>query len=729
MIARLQSALDRLPADWRDTAFWFIALASLVPALRADLLYPHAWFVALDSSYSMPAIDNPFGPRGISAVLLGLAAAALAWVSRRNSRWLAVLPWVSVALADSRVGAMLEGLNSVYVGSAFVVFLYFALFGEAVSLAFLAFVGLLALWQLFDGLLAWPQILVFVTAALVLRFAVEAVRQNWPLAKELGRSNVLSLAGRTLSLWWPMLILIAIGLWASNRITGATEQFMYERGYVDRYCVPEGLGPDHAFACPEPRERLTAGELTRLPSPDLAPEMAKTYLPRCILNRVRYESATPEPPDPVFLCPPGEPENGWRLEPLGYFANLDKTVERRYDVAEWDMRRKLNTIDVAALRSADRADEEAKRLFSVVPDSTGMTTETCYFPDIGCAAANIVINGVNSAYGRGRARAEEEFVEQAKERAGTAAKAVTAATDDVRDALTGHLNSAETRTRRFIDRVHTAGNLIRQLLLLWLIVVAIKSVLYVFSRVIFDKSTDIDIDLLERDGVPAEGRVTHKQEINIPGDYPYDLYYKANYQPLGPAPRFSIPQWRASALSRLRFGAWNMSRVAMPLDDERGVTFNSIEAEYLVDWELAEGEEVVFNYGNFVAMNENIQLRTVISLRVATLLLGRIVFHTARCRGGPGRLVLRTRGKPATAEQVRQSIPAARLIAWNRYARFSVDSHLTRADIFLNGFNLRRGPAEAGEGPQGILIVEADARDGGLLFGTLRFARNFLMPV
>jgi uncharacterized protein (AIM24 family) len=167
----------------------------------------------------------------------------------------------------------------------------------------------------------------------------------------------------------------------------------------------------------------------------------------------------------------------------------------------------------------------------------------------------------------------------------------------------------------------------------------------------------------------------------------------------------------------------------MPCDDERGVTFNSVQADHLVDWEMVEGEEVIFSYGNFVAMNENVELRTVVSLRVASLLMGRLVFHAARCTGGPGRLVLRTRGRPATAKQVRQSIPVTRLVAWNRYAQFSVDSHLTRTDVFLNGFNLRRSDTRNDTEPQGILIVEADARDGGVLFGTLRFAKHFLLPV
>jgi hypothetical protein len=109
--------------------------------------------------------------------------------------------------------------------------------------------------------------------------------------------------------------------------------------------------------------------------------------------------------------------------------------------------------------------------------------------------------------------------------------------------------------------------------------------------------------------------------------------------------------------------------------------------------------------------------------------MGRYVFHTAKCVGGPGRLILRTRGKPATAEQAQQSIPISRLVAWNRYARFSVDSHLTRKDIFLNGFNLRRSHTETDDERKGNLIVEADAREGGMLVGTLRFARHFVLPI
>ena len=84
---------------------------------------------------------------------------------------------------------------------------------------------------------------------------------------------------------------------------------------------------------------------------------------------------------------------------------------------------------------------------------------------------------------------------------------------------------------------------------------------------------------------------------------------------------------------------------------------------------------------------------------------------------------------PATAEQVRQSIPSSRLSAWNRYARFSVDSHLTRAGIFLNGFNLRRSEVDDVGRPQGIIVVEADMQSSSIMVGSLRFAKYFLLPI
>jgi hypothetical protein len=677
MLARLK----RWPDQRWDNGYWFLALLSLLPALRADLLFPHTWLPGLDKYFLLPPVDNPFS---LLAFVLALVTAGLALITSQRLRLLTIIPFILIALTDFFTGVVLAGLSTAYVVSALIVFFYFIIAGRTLSLPFGTFLVLLLVLQPFDPLLAWPQILVFVAASLALSLVAEAIRQNLPLAKQLGRSNFQELFVRTCSLWWPMLILIGIGIWLGNEITSRTEQLLYDRGYVTAYC---NYGKDV----------------------NVTSDMREPF--RCRNTGV-------------------EEWNNFSQDQLPFFENLDLTVASQFEGGERMLKRELGKIKKSAVNSPDKAEKEAKRVFEVlVPKTTGMKPSKCYFPDVACAAANVVINGLNKAYDNARSDTKEKFGKEMRSYAVKGKEKVGKFTGVADKEMTGYLNAFETRTRQSIDRVHTAANLLQWLLWLWLLVMTIKSFLYVYARVIFDKSTDIEVDLLEGNSVSSEGKVSHLQEVNIPGDYPYDLYYKSNYQPLGPAPRFSIPQWHKSILSRLRHGAWNMSWVDMPVEDDRGVTFSSIEGEHIIDWEMKEGEEVVFNYHNFIAMNENVELRTVISLRVATLLLGRMIFHTVRCTKGPGRLLLRTRGKPATAEQVRHSIPSARLIAWNRYARFSVDSHLTPVDIFLNGFNLRRSEAEDEHGPQGILIVEADARDGGIFVGTLRFAKNFLLPV
>lgn len=701
--------------------YWFFALLGTLPALRANGLLPHDLFDRFADQSLHALLENPIG-------LFALLPMVATWLLARRlggGRYLlAVWPYLLLMLATSPAGQNMPLIASLYAICALTTLVLFVFSSQVMSAGFGAYVVFLLLWRLQDTVLTPGAVLLFVLSVLVTRLAIEAVRQNLPLARDLGRSNVNNLVARTLTLWWPMLILLAIGIWLSKELNQRSENTLYELGLVIPWCSIDGAEEETIIVCPPGHSSLLAEQFSRLPPHEMA-----TYDSCLYADPLPFAQAS-DWHAPSFRCPVTDDEQtSWPVSRLPLFDNIDRTVARVYAIQRTELRRQLASVDASVEGSRAMGEQEARRLFSVVPRTTGMSRRHCDFPYIACEAGNLVITELNKAYKKGRARTEARFVDDMGDRAEEAGVTVQDWTKTAGDSLDAILNSYEANTRGAIARVHSAINVLRQILLLWLVVMTIKSLLYVLARVIFDKSTTIDVDLLERDGVPVEGKVRQVGEVDIPADYPHDIYYKANYQPLGPAPRFSIPQWRASLLSRLRHGAWNMSLVTMPLEPGSRLTFNSIEAEHLVDWEMCEGEEIVFSYRNFVAMNAHVQLRTVISLRIASLLMGRIVFHTARCQGGSGRLILRTRGKPATAQQVQQSIPAARLVAWNRYARFSVDSHLTRTDVFLNGFNLRRSAAEEDDKPQGILIVEADARDGGMLVGTLRFAKNFLMPV
>lgn len=732
MFATLIKRLQQQSAGYLHDLYWFIALLSVLPAIRANLLF--AFLQPVTSTVVEPAdetasnliaaLQSPFGHWVFALAAVGLL---LALASKQYWRLLAPLCYLllgisGISVADALLGNRFPLLNSLYLASAFLLFCYFVIAGSVRTISFAAFVAMLVVLLQLDELLDWPPVIVFVVSACVASLVVETIRQNWPLARQLGRSNLLGLTARTLKLWWPMLILIYAGVQLSDAITDGVEQSIYASGAVNPYCYVDAVGEDAVLACPD--------ATLLLPQAKIYSEMVDELNARCTYWPGFHPEVSSTPRPALFDCPTAEPmPEAWPLTQLSFFDSADRSVERDYDLHEWRLARRIRSLRRQAFSSAARAEQQARELYKVVPEDTGMKTSSCGLLKVSCHAANIVINELNDAYGVKREEMEGEFVEYVRTNADSSAAGFQGFASQMQERIQSRLDAFERETRTGIKKVRTAVIAISQILLLWLIVVGIKSFLFVFARVIFDQSTDIEVDLLEHDGQTKQGRVRQLQEVDIPADYPHTLYYKANYQPLGPAPRFSIPQWYASILSRLRFGAWNMSQVRMPLADQNRVTFNSIEGEHLVDWTLEEGEEVVFSYRHFVAMNENIELRTVISLRVATLLLGRIVFHTARCKKGQGRLILRTRGKPATAEQVRQSIPVARLVAWNRYAKFSVDSHLTTADIFLNGFNLRRTMGEDDNQPQGILIVEADARDGGILVGTLRFAKTFLLPV
>lgn len=752
-----------------EIVFWLLALFALVPAIRAELLSPSHWLQGIGLDYTIAWIEQLFSlitkewslkelPDIVRVLIVGalvlLPVFALFVIAVARRRYLLLiallpyftimLPYLAMVLIDNKSSAWwFTWANSVYVVSAFVVFLYFIIDGKVRSLYFFLFVVFLSVLKLVDSLLVWHHIIEFVAASLVLSLIYETARQNWPLLKQLGRHGALVLLRRTFSLWSPTLLLIAAGLWISQQITSGTEQMFYEKDVVTPYCLfhearptPQPVGELESLRekqqtilyirCPQKGTVLTRDEITVInndPEPDWcalsseAEQRRKRFTPRLI----------------SFVCPADyhqvDGKHVYKLSRAPFFVSLDQTVVDRFRITQEKLNVAKNMFQDARFRDPVLVGREARRMFSFVPHDTGLIEQSCAFADVECCVANLVKSTLNDAYGDIRSRAERRFVANAVTRANEGNLKVNQAVNAAKKELDQSLKILQQQTRKTVNDIYQTSKVIQILLMAWLIIIAIKSFLYVFSRVIFDKSTDIHVDLLEQETDAKEGVVKHMQEITIPGNYPYDLYYKCNYQPLGPAPRFSIPQWRSSLLSRIRFGAWNMNRVDMPLDNDRGVTFNAIEAEYLVDWHMEEGEEIIFSYGNFVAMNENVELRTVISLRVATMLMGRFIFHTARCKNGSGRLILRTRGKPATAEQVRQSIPSSRLIAWNRYARFSVDSHLTRSDIFLNGFNLRRSDVDDDGRPQGIIVVEADARSGGIMIGTLRFAKHFLLPV
>jgi uncharacterized protein (AIM24 family) len=140
----------------------------------------------------------------------------------------------------------------------------------------------------------------------------------------------------------------------------------------------------------------------------------------------------------------------------------------------------------------------------------------------------------------------------------------------------------------------------------------------------------------------------------------------------------------------------------------------------IVEWKLQPGEEVVFGYREFFGASDNVRLRSEISLRLSTLLLGRLVFRTARCDDGEGRLLLRAHVEEIDPEHIR-AFPPERLLAWHRHVRFSIHSARTPWKTLLNGYTLVRRDRPGG--PDGQVVVSSE--DAGSNLGSIRFVRRF----
>ena len=260
-------------------------------------------------------------------------------------------------------------------------------------------------------------------------------------------------------------------------------------------------------------------------------------------------------------------------------------------------------------------------------------------------------------------------------------------------------------------------NLISNILLIGLI---IKSYFYVFSRIAFSDKTKLYVEL----------SVTHKQfengiikssgkEYTIPVENKEIMYVARKYLPTGRAPKIAIPNWTEGIVSRIRNKVYLMNEIVVR--ESETVDFRSTGGTEFVEWNLSDGEEVVFNYRDLVAFSDSIIFSQHISYRITSMFLGRAIFPIAK---GPGKIILLAAGKPIINEESHliKSVAVERLLAWQTTARFSIDSELGMADMYLSGVYLKRTNDD-------LIIIDADSGDAKRKSGLARFIKSFLSPI
>ena len=252
--------------------------------------------------------------------------------------------------------------------------------------------------------------------------------------------------------------------------------------------------------------------------------------------------------------------------------------------------------------------------------------------------------------------------------------------------------------------------------------VCIKSYLYVLARISFNRNTGTFVTLgnTESETKPVTSSIKQTGlSYIISADKPQTLYISRRFQCRGKAPNYSIPQPLRSCVSRILNGAFSMNKVVIQNGDDK-VSCTATKGIEFFEWELKEGEIVLFDYYHFVGMSESITLSAHISTRASSLLLGKMIHSQAK---GPGKLILMAEGRAQINDNHEDNgcLPPERIIASHLDTRFHIDSELDLVNIYLSSAYVR--PIGNGQ-----VIVDVDSQRGTKT-GLGSFIKRFILPL
>jgi hypothetical protein len=421
----------------------------------------------------------------------------------------------------------------------------------------------------------------------------------------------------------------------------------------------------------------------------------------------------------------------FRLRALGFKESVRRSIDRWHEETVRSSARSLGVISLGTVNTAAEAKVVTRRIASVVPSTIHLGRAECGWLHPANCVANAAREAVEAGYESARAEAQRRYELAADQATDTAALTLDQQVGQALLTLDSRLADMREGAHEYAGRIFLIGDLIRFLGWLAVALIAIKSYLYVLALELFH--SDEEMAIAFDDAKPVEGEYRSARRLTIDRDFPYPLITRKqlsntdNNVCIAPwpwsAPLARILRGRYFLFTKGRFLA-DAEQASGSVDSRRGMVASAGGGMSIVEWTMQPGEEVIFRYKDFYGASENVQLASEISFRLATLLLGRIIFRIARCTEGEGRLLLKADVEEIAQEDIR-ALPPERMIAWNRHARFSVHSGRTLWKTLLNGYTLVR--RNRGDGPSGKIVVSSD--EAGSNLGSIRFVRRIFSAI
>jgi hypothetical protein len=351
------------------------------------------------------------------------------------------------------------------------------------------------------------------------------------------------------------------------------------------------------------------------------------------------------------------------------------------------------------------------------PRFPGTEQQRCGFFDVVCLLKNGVKSMANSAYQNSKKRqlasmqAEIDELHHKQELQGDQLAAATNAVIDYRT------NMVADASKTAIIQMSRALTFIGWVFALYSVLVLLKSFAVVFARVFYFQNT-------VRHAASATDRFgkvkSDAQEFIVPNNSATKYY--ASIAVIGPnvIERKRIPHWSKMIIRRILSGNYILSYIDTQLKGQGACELRVSPPGELVVWTLVKGEEVIFHMRDFAAMSADLRLSSQVSLRLSSLIFGRVIYHVAT---GPGVLILKTHSTAivGATSQAQSAHRASGVIAWNVNNEFNVISSLNIVDTFFSGSSLKMSPGD-------LIVCDTAVKGSTTLGGIWRTGRHFLLP-
>lgn len=422
---------------------------------------------------------------------------------------------------------------------------------------------------------------------------------------------------------------------------------------------------------------------------------------------------------------------GVKLVSVGFRKSVLLSIDRWRDDAAFSAFKKLASLE----RHAENAGADAKMITqevaNVVPAVIPLGRQDCsVFHPVNCLI-NGLLDSAETIYVRSRNELVRIYPVKTDSYIDESEMTIRQSIDHARMTTDDEVNQMHAAGYKAAESLFRLSDWLRLIGWIALVLIALRSFLYVLALELFDRNADLKISFHTENVLQGQYKIG--PEITINRDFPFAIINRGSLTNTLADIKFAPWKWSAPfkriLLGRYFFFNWSVFSPPTQATDGEDVTGMEASARSgysIVEWRMQPGEEVIFNYRDFYGASANVQLKTDISFRLSTLLLGRIFFHYARCEGGEGRLLLEARVHNTPKDSI-SSFKPARLVAWNRHAKFSADSHHNPWKTMLNPYTIVR---ESGPGiAKGLFIIAPESESAQIFGAGMRSLRQIFSRI